>query len=281
MKKRLSIVLTIMLCVATVLQLAACGCSHKNVITDNAVPATCTQTGLTQGSHCADCGEVLSKQQVVPIKSHNFVVKSGKGATCQSAGLTEGSYCKDCGYVKVEQNVIPKINCIEGSDGYCTMCKSILNPIKILLNYVKKNGDYENNSYSYIVTVSTGVYLSISCDVNGDDMLFMLLSKGDSLDSYVGMFYDPDSDLQKLGMGIEYSSGYTDEGSGYILKSTASSDSVYIYNFSYQPGISSSLKNSAKNLWTSQTKLLLTSIDIILCGIDKNLSLKDFGFTNS
>lgn len=281
MKKRLAIVLTIILCVVTVLQLAACGCRHNNVITDNAVSATCTQTGLTKGSHCADCGEVLSEQQLVPMKQHNFVAKSGKGATCQSTGLTEGSYCKDCGYVQVEQNVIPKIDCIEGSDGYCTMCKSILNPVKILTNYVMKNGAYNNNRYAYIVTVSSGVYLSISCDANGDDMMFVLLSKSDEISAYVGLFYDFTSDKQKLGMEIDYSDGYTDSGSGYILKSTASSSNVYIYNFSYQPGFSSALKDSAKNLWTTQIKLLIKNVNVILCGIDKNLSLKDFGFTNS
>ncbi len=281
MKRRLAIVLTIVLCVVATFQLAACSCHHSSVITDKAVPATCTQTGLTQGSHCADCGEVLTEQQVIPQKQHNFVIKSGKGATCQSTGLTEGSYCKDCGYVRVNQTVIPQIDCIEGSDGYCTMCKSILNPVKILTNYVKKNGAYSNSRYAYIVTISTGIYLSISCDSNGDDIVFMLLTTSDSMDSYVGMFYDSASDKQKLGMELESSMGYTDEGSGYILKSTASSDNVYIYNFSYQPGFASSLKDSVKKLWTSQTKLLLTSIDIVLCDIDKNLSLKDFGFTNS
>lgn len=281
MKRRLATALVALLCAVALFQLAACGCSHSNVVTDNAVSATCTKTGLTQGSHCADCGEVLTPQQVISVKEHNFVTKSGKKATCQTTGLTDGSYCSDCGYIKVDQVEIPKIDCVEGGDGYCTMCKSILNPVKILTNYVMKNGAYNSNRYAYIVTVSSGVYLSISCDANGDDMMFVSLSKSEEISSYVGLFYDSTSDKQKLGMEINYSDEYTDSGSGYISKSTASSDNVYIYNFSYQPGFASALKNSAKDLWTTQIKLLIKNVNVILCGIDKNLSLKDFGFTNS
>ena len=35
-------------------------------MTDPAVPATMTTTGLTEGSHCARCGEILVEQQLVP-----------------------------------------------------------------------------------------------------------------------------------------------------------------------------------------------------------------------
>ncbi len=40
--------------------------NHQNIVTDNAVAATTTTTGLTEGSHCADCGTVIVKQEVVP-----------------------------------------------------------------------------------------------------------------------------------------------------------------------------------------------------------------------
>lgn len=33
---------------------------------DPAVAATCTETGLTEGSHCADCGLVFKEQEVIP-----------------------------------------------------------------------------------------------------------------------------------------------------------------------------------------------------------------------
>ena len=45
-------------------------CSHEVVI-DKAVPATCTETGLTEGSHCSLCNTVLVKQQVIPAEGHS------------------------------------------------------------------------------------------------------------------------------------------------------------------------------------------------------------------
>ena len=41
-------------------------CTHTRVI-DPAVPATHVTTGLTEGSHCSVCGEVLVAQQSVPV----------------------------------------------------------------------------------------------------------------------------------------------------------------------------------------------------------------------
>ena len=60
---------------------------HKEVI-DAAVAATCTQTGLTQGSHCTVCKNVLVKQDVIPMIAHTPV-----GGICQRCGIP----CGVCG----------------------------------------------------------------------------------------------------------------------------------------------------------------------------------------
>ena len=44
---------------------------HTEVI-DEAVPPTCTEIGLTQGSHCSVCGEVLVEQNIIPSTKHAF-----------------------------------------------------------------------------------------------------------------------------------------------------------------------------------------------------------------
>lgn len=46
-------------------------CQHT-AVTDASVAPTCTQSGLTEGSHCANCGEVLRKQEVVPAVGHSY-----------------------------------------------------------------------------------------------------------------------------------------------------------------------------------------------------------------
>ena len=50
-------------------------------VTDAAVEATCTEPGLTEGSHCSECEEVLVKQEVIPAKGHTEVKDEGKAAT--------------------------------------------------------------------------------------------------------------------------------------------------------------------------------------------------------
>lgn len=46
-------------------------CAHQ-ILVDAGVPATCTETGLTEGRHCAVCGEVLVKQETIAAKGHNL-----------------------------------------------------------------------------------------------------------------------------------------------------------------------------------------------------------------
>lgn len=70
--------------------------------TDAAVEATCESTGLTEGSHCSVCGEVLTAQEVVPAKGHSW----DEGAvatepTCTGAGVRTYT-CTVCGATKTE-----------------------------------------------------------------------------------------------------------------------------------------------------------------------------------
>ena len=47
---------------------------HKEVV-DNAVSATCTETGLTEGKHCSICNTVIVKQKTVDKLPHNYSEK--------------------------------------------------------------------------------------------------------------------------------------------------------------------------------------------------------------
>ena len=70
------------------------------IIVDPAVPATCTEAGLTEGSHCGYCGEILVAQTEVPMTDHSWIVTDMEiPATCNSVGHKEGaSYCLNCDY---------------------------------------------------------------------------------------------------------------------------------------------------------------------------------------
>ncbi len=48
--------------------------SHKHtVVVDAAVAATCTASGLTEGSHCSTCGEILTVQEKIDFLYHDYV----------------------------------------------------------------------------------------------------------------------------------------------------------------------------------------------------------------
>jgi hypothetical protein len=85
---------------------------HTEVI-DEAVAATCTTTGLTEGKHCLVCGEVLVAQEVVGERAHNYI-------NMKNDEIVHWREC-DCGdwtnkFIHVDGNF----------DGKCDMCAYII-----------------------------------------------------------------------------------------------------------------------------------------------------------
>ena len=74
---------------------------HINVI-DDAVPATCTETGLTEGAHCSRCEEVLLEQDVVPVLGHFLLAVEDSRESCTDDG-TLTRRCDRCDYVEVKE----------------------------------------------------------------------------------------------------------------------------------------------------------------------------------
>ena len=93
----------------------ACGETEKNTlsapghtsVTVSGKDATCTETGLTDGTKCSACGTVLTAQQTIPAKGHKSVTVPGKAATCTESGLTDGAKCSVCSTVLTAQQTIP------------------------------------------------------------------------------------------------------------------------------------------------------------------------------
>ena len=76
------------------------------VVTDAAVAATCSATGLTEGKHCSVCNEVLVAQQTVEKLEHKYAFVDGKEATCTEDGYTDSYVCSACGDVLVAAETI-------------------------------------------------------------------------------------------------------------------------------------------------------------------------------
>ena len=96
----------------------ACGATKEEAaeladhtpVVDAAVPATCTETGLTEGSHCGVCDVIIVAQEEVPVIDHTPVVDAAVPATCTETGLTEGSHCSVCDTVIVAQEEVPVVD---------------------------------------------------------------------------------------------------------------------------------------------------------------------------
>ena len=91
----------------TWVEMACTGGETHTVVTDSAKAATCTETGLTEGSHCSVCGEILTAQEEIPAKGHTEVIDAAVAPTCTETGLTEGKHCSVCNEVLVAQTVVP------------------------------------------------------------------------------------------------------------------------------------------------------------------------------
>lgn len=126
---------------------------EHTVVKDSGKEATCTEEGLTEGSHCSVCETVLEAQEVIPAKGHVWdegtvteeatCAKAGskeftctvcgekrteeieklphteeideaKAETCTKDGKTEGSHCSVCGEVLKAQETIPKTGHVWG-----------------------------------------------------------------------------------------------------------------------------------------------------------------------
>ncbi len=121
--------------------------SGHNLVTIPGKAATCSETGLTDGEKCADCGEILSQQTSIAKTEHSFggwstatkatcqaegkdtrsciycgkteskttektghniVTVPGRSPSCSQTGLTDGEKCADCGKVTLKREKIAK-----------------------------------------------------------------------------------------------------------------------------------------------------------------------------
>lgn len=71
-------------------------------VAEEAVAATCTKDGKTEGSRCSACGEELVKSKKIPALGHNWGSQEVKPATAAEDGMLSKA-CKACGEKEEEK----------------------------------------------------------------------------------------------------------------------------------------------------------------------------------
>lgn len=130
-----------------------------NKITFAGTPATCTETGMTEGYKCADCNTVLVGQSVIPAKGHKRIIDHVVYPTCTETGLTRGSHCEWCGEVFEMQEIMEALGhnvvTVEGyeatcrqpglTDGLqCDRCNTVYEEQEVIeaLEHIDNDNDY-------------------------------------------------------------------------------------------------------------------------------------------
>ncbi|MGM9971263.1 MAG: hypothetical protein ACI35W_02505 [Anaeroplasmataceae bacterium] len=114
---------------------------EHTIVTDKGVEATCDAEGLTEGSHCSTCGEIIVKQNVIPALGH------------------DGMVCSRCGHADItEEFVMNMSNSIDWENGVLLSMKDCDMTITL---------DDGTKETSFIVIPEIYVNLSTSTEIYG------------------------------------------------------------------------------------------------------------------
>ena len=198
-------------------------------VADAAVPATCKDTGLTEGSHCSVCNKILVEQTIAPVLEHDMT-----SATCISPATCR----RNCGYTEgtVSKHVI--------ANGICTICEAkTISTVEELKN-IALNGKYilvndlslDNVEWTPIGTNTkpfTGFF-----DGNGHTISNLKIT---AQHNYFGLFGYNTGSIQNLGITTISFSGY-----------------VRLTGAIYAGGLVGYNSGTIKNCYTSEVNIILT-----------------------
>lgn len=94
-------------------------------VEDAAVAATCTESGRTAGSHCSECGTVITAQKIVNATGHKYTSQT-TDATCTAAGKTVYT-CSGCRN-SYSETIPAKGHADKNNDGICDICGLRIKP---------------------------------------------------------------------------------------------------------------------------------------------------------
>lgn len=138
---------------------------------DAYIPATCSNTGLTEGSHCSECGLVLVPQRTIEKDENNHIFSDwviAQSPNCTQNGVRYRN-CSECGKAEAENVpaighqgdwiILQQATCLhEGNkELHCTACNN-------LIRDVIEVADHKWGDWSIIKEASCGIgYRTRTC----------------------------------------------------------------------------------------------------------------------
>lgn len=214
-------------------------CKHTNKETITGTPATCTDSGLTDGEKCKDCGEILTEQTTIPALGHSYDKSTGwiaeVPATCTNEGTLGHYHCTRCNEdfdaddKELESLTINKLNHtydqkVATSDH---LASSATCEAKAKYYYSCTCGANGTNTFEYgdyaAHTVGTWVdEIPAKCDVTGTKGHYVCSVCGKNLDSdkttvldSLTIDKDPTNHSGTLGSATGVEGGYASDAEGH------------------------------------------------------------------
>ena len=139
-----------LLCVTAVLLLSGCDrlpkdpqdCRKHVPQTVEALLPDCNSPGLTEGSVCAVCNEILVAQEEVPALGHDVVIDPAIEVSCVADGKTAGAHCSRCEKLLELQRITARCSGHRYENGACTVCGEAIEYSQGLKLLLRKDGTY-------------------------------------------------------------------------------------------------------------------------------------------
>ncbi|MCD7753780.1 MAG: hypothetical protein LUH41_04450, partial [Clostridiales bacterium] len=150
----------------------AISATGHTAVVDAAVAATCTETGLTEGSHCSVCGAVIVEQEVIPALGHDYVAVV-TAPTCTEQGYTTYT-CSRCGDSYVDDYTAALGHAYTGvvtKEATCTEDGVMTYTCSVCGDTYTETISATGHSYEAVVTAPTCTeqgYTTYTCSVCGD-----------------------------------------------------------------------------------------------------------------